>query len=368
MISFLLRQPQLDTVNNLFRRLDPDVVRRLEKLPYGELFSKSVAPTGVYIFTGLDQLSAAQKQAAAQVWSRLDGSGSVLLNHPRMALDRFDLLSRLHAEGINGFRVFRWTAFDGDEAAYPVFVRSNSQHTGPLSPLLHSRSDVEHAVQRARLWGHQDDDLLVVEYCYTQDDDGYFRKLSAYRIGKHVIPCHLEHGLTWSVKRSTSKPKFDAPELATEELQFIEDNPHAVELKRIFDVAQIDYGRIDYAVREGGLQIWEINTAPSYGQAGRRRNPARDMERQARLRARTIYYGSISEALRSLDDSVVPGESPVEYDRSLTLQIRKDLRAETAVVTVQRVRNAARSIGLSRLGRVKTPLSWLLGRVLNKLG
>jgi hypothetical protein len=283
-------------------------------------------------------------------------------------MDRFELLTTLHSLGLNEFRAFRAAEFEKTEATYPVFVRSNSQHTGPLSPLLHSRSEVEHAVRRARFWGHAEDDLLIVEYCHVQDEDGYFRKYSAFRIGDEIIPCYLEHGDDWHVKRTLSRPKAGAPDLADEELRFVQQNPHEVALKRVFEIARIEYGRIDYAVRTARLHVWEINSAPSYGQSGKRRNPARDRERVARLQARKTFLHNISEALESLDASVKPGESAVRYDRGLLHQIREDLRSERTFVNAMRVRDVARSIGLSRLGAVKVPLSWALARFLNRRG
>ena len=368
MIYFLLRLPQLDTVNNLFTRLEPTMGDRLQKLPYTDLFEMTIAPAGVYVFTGLDQLSKAQTQAATQVCDRFRKDGSIVMNHPGRAMDRFELLSTLHSLGLNEFRAFRAAEFEKMEATYPMFVRSNSQHTGPLSHLLRSPSEVKHAIRRARLWGHADDDLLVVEYCHIQDEDGFFRKYSAFRIGDAIIPCYLEHGDDWHVKRTLSRPKAGAPDLADEELGFVQQNPHEIELKRVFEIARIEYGRIDYAVRNGRLQVWEINSAPSYGQSGRRRSQAREAERVARFQARMTFIGNIREALDSLDASVEPGQTAVEFDQSLLVQIRRDVHAERAFVRATRVRDAARSMGLSRLGRLKMPLSWLLGRILNRLG
>jgi hypothetical protein len=45
-------------------------------------------------------------------------------------------------------------------------------------------------------------------------------------------------------------------------LRYIRDNPHADALLRAFEVAKIDYGRADYTVLGGRVQIFEINTNP----------------------------------------------------------------------------------------------------------
>ena len=34
------------------------------------------------------------------------------------------------------------------------------------------------------------------------------------------------------------------------------------QLREIFDLAQIEYGRIDYGMLDGKVQCWEINTNP----------------------------------------------------------------------------------------------------------
>jgi hypothetical protein len=49
---------------------------------------------------------------------------------------------------------------------------------------------------------------------------------------------------------------------AREELEYIETNPHEEILRRAFDLAGIDYGRADYGVVDGRVEIWEINTNP----------------------------------------------------------------------------------------------------------
>ncbi len=55
---------------------------------------------------------------------------------------------------------------------------------------------------------------------------------------------------------------IQAPETAREELDYVRSNPHAEELREIFELARIDYGRIDYSVVDGCIQVWEINTNP----------------------------------------------------------------------------------------------------------
>jgi hypothetical protein len=46
-------------------------------------------------------------------------------------------------------------------------------------------------------------------------------------------------------------------------MAYLESNPHAGVLLDACRRAHIGYGRIDYAVRDGRVQIWEINTTPT---------------------------------------------------------------------------------------------------------
>ena len=55
----------------------------------------------------------------------------------------------------------------------------------------------------------------------------------------------------------------------------MESNPHEAEVRRIFDLARIEYGRIDYAFRDGRMQVWEINTNPMLASDDSSANPAR---------------------------------------------------------------------------------------------
>jgi hypothetical protein len=48
------------------------------------------------------------------------------------------------------------------------------------------------------------------------------------------------------------------------ELEYVETNPHEAEVREIFALARVDYGRIDYSFdADGRMQVWEINTNPT---------------------------------------------------------------------------------------------------------
>jgi hypothetical protein len=45
--------------------------------------------------------------------------------------------------------------------------------------------------------------------------------------------------------------------------EYLQAHPHEAELRKIFDLANIEYGRIDYSLLNGKIQVWEINTNPN---------------------------------------------------------------------------------------------------------
>ena len=46
-------------------------------------------------------------------------------------------------------------------------------------------------------------------------------------------------------------------------LDYVRTNPHADELRKLFGAANIEYGRIDYTIADGRIQVFEINTNPA---------------------------------------------------------------------------------------------------------
>ena len=69
---------------------------------------------------------------------------------------------------------------------------------------------------------------------------------------------HILHSKKWVLK----KADLVDPPFAEEERIYLTANPHEAELRRVFDLAHIEYGRIDYALLDGVVQVWEINSNP----------------------------------------------------------------------------------------------------------
>ena len=57
--------------------------------------------------------------------------------------------------------------------------------------------------------------------------------------------------------------------MVEEERDYVLGNPHERELAEIFRIAGVEYGRIDYSVKDGALRTWEINLNPTIGRGTR---------------------------------------------------------------------------------------------------
>jgi hypothetical protein len=236
------------------------LARRIRVLAYESLPPEREVEAATWIFSDLDRLSAAETERARDLWMRLSEADPQprLLNNPRRVLGRYELLSRLHDQGVNAFRAFRLGELP-QRLRYPVFLREENEHSGTLSSLLLTSEELEEATAHALASGYREDQLLVVEFCDTSDEAGLFRKYAAFSVGGRIVPRHLIMTRGWMV--NVNEDRVDTRKLA-EERAFLIENPHEAVLKEYFRLANIDYGRIDYSLLDGEPQIWEINTNP----------------------------------------------------------------------------------------------------------
>jgi hypothetical protein len=98
----------------------------------------------------------------------------------------------------------------------------------------------------------------VIEFCDCIDADGLFRKFSVLRVGDQFLPRHMLFSENWVTK----KPDQVTQALVKEEEAFIANCPHLEQVQQVFEIAGIEYGRIDYGLHQGQMQVWEINTNP----------------------------------------------------------------------------------------------------------
>jgi hypothetical protein len=141
-----------------------------------------------------------------------------------------------------------------------VFIRVARDHRGAASSLLNSWDELERAILKALAEGLILRDLVIVEFCDTVDAQGFYRRYNAYRVGDRIIPRGLAFSKEWQIK-GTDKTRVWRTE---EKTAYYDENPYREQLMEVFKLAGIEYGRVDYGVKDGRVQIWEINTAPQF--------------------------------------------------------------------------------------------------------
>ena len=296
----------------------------MAQVTYTELFRNRSLPRGTWIFTALDALSMAELRIVDHIQRAAREAGLKVLNPALQALHRYDLLKLLHESGRNDFRAHR---ADGplESIRFPVFVRLADEHDGSSTPLLHNHARLRRAMAYLRMRGMPLEDLIVVEFCDTSDDGGFYRKYSIFRIGDAYVPRYLHIGRDWMTKNHTRAPE----ESIREEMEYLRENPHLAWVREVFELARIDYGRLDYGVRGGCPQAWEINFTPVL--AG---NPVRKAEspEQQRIRnlmqpAKDYAHAALRSAFWAIDPGPMAGsEIQFEIPGDLEQQARRERR------------------------------------------
>jgi hypothetical protein len=286
-----------------------DLAERFRILHYESLPARRSFERGTYVLAALDQLAPGMRRLVEQLHHRLSGEeGFRFLNHPTLTLRRFELLEELRRLNRNEFGAAR-AAEDLAALRYPVFLRSESSHEGALSPLLRSPREVEGAIGRALVLGRRLRDLLVVEFCETADEDGFYRKYAAFIVGDRVVARSLNYGRQWMLKHHGTE---FSRSMVLEERDYVFRNPHGGQLSEIFEVARVRYGRIDYAVKEGRIQTWEINLNPTIGRGLRPPTTHVPGELQPiRQETKEHFYSGFRQAWEAVDltpdaESAVP--------------------------------------------------------------
>jgi hypothetical protein len=345
LILYFVRARHAYTMRGYLASFGRRLARRIAVVPYESLADRRDLPVASAIFSDLERLEPGELAAVERLSRRLAEAGARCLNHPGATLRRYDLLRALAERGANHFDVYR-AAEAPHPRRFPVFVREEGGHTGSLTPLLGSPAELDLALAKigaARpLAG-----LLVVEFCDTADRDGIFRKYSAAVVGERIVPRHLFFGRTWMLKEA----ELLAPDLLAEERRYVEENPHEAALRELCRFARVDFGRVDYAVRDGALEVFEINTNPTLlGLA-----PPFDPAAAARVAIHERFAERLSAALEAIDSPrrgrvplpplpELPAEPRGPWIRRLRAAAGAARRELVAAVTRARYRRFLRSL------------------------
>lgn len=261
MIYYVCRQAHAYTIGLLCCYFDLPLNDALRILPYERLGLLQPGDGDVVIWTDFDRLTVEEAQMAASVHDRVaQGMAHVVqLNHPIASLGRFRLLQRLYETGINSFQVYR-LGDAGPGIRFPVFIRRERGVSRHAPKLLRDWSQLSAAIERLRRDNEDETDLMIVEQLDAPALDSKYRKYGVYRVGDQLYAQHCYISDHWYIKY-VQDGWTDA--MHDEHYGFIDANPHQDALRPVFEVANIDYGRVDYTVVDGRVQIFEINTNPT---------------------------------------------------------------------------------------------------------
>lgn len=281
MITYYATSPHGYTFERFVNGWAPDLADDVRVLGYSGLDLADPPAPGLHVLTDFERLLPPERVLVRRLHTRLRRTPGVrVLGDPGRWLGRHALLGRLHAEGINDFRAYtpgELTRGAAADVRFPVFLRWANAHDGSLGDPVPDRATLERrlawiAHDHHRRWRWIRDQLLVVELVDARSPDGMFRKYSVARIGQHFVPRHVEVSGNWVTKY----PDVVTAEVVAAEEAFLADPPDLDLVRRVFDLAGVDFGRIDwgYDTATGRPQVWEVNTNPMLA-PGREPHPMR---------------------------------------------------------------------------------------------
>ena len=273
---------------NLYR----DTALDIEVVSYDDVLRRRTPRRATHVFTDIDRLPSWRVHEAALMYRKVRDAGFRALNDPARFLGRFGLLRSLNRAGINDFDAYR---VDGIEAPrkWPVFLRLEGDHHAPVSGLLEDQASLNRALQEAIEGGAPRSALLIIEYAAEPVRPGLYRKLSVFRVGDRVLGYTCVHDGNWLVKYGTSG--IAPADLYDEEYSLIAENPFGAAAKTAFDLAGIEYGRVDFGLVGGKPQFYEINSNPYISLEAKAPNNER---RSASLK---LFRTNYIEAVKGID-------------------------------------------------------------------
>lgn len=277
MIYFLLDKTNSFTIRNYKSYRGRDISDRIGIILYEEIEMLNNLEATTIIFSDLDRLTHVQLQKVRMLAEKLEIKYPELhiLNDPRKVKRRYDLLRAMFSEGINSFNVYRLNE-NLDNITYPVFLREENNHTGSLTKLIFSEKELKRNMVAKRLLGYSGKDLLVVEYCNVYNKQGISNKYSAVNLNGRIVPRYFELSKGWMVKSDDAFADVPVEKKVSEYWKFLTENPHKDILEKVFTIAGISYGRIDYSIKDTDgqkIEVWEINLNPAYYGANRTYHP-----------------------------------------------------------------------------------------------
>jgi hypothetical protein len=274
MIVFVLTKDQAYTHEVVARVITKPKIKLLN---YADMLNSQTLPRATYVFTDIDRLSQRNRHVAAKGFRRLRDQGVTVFTDPARVLSRSGLLRQLFLAGVNQFNAYR-VEESVRPARWPVFLRAEGDHDGPITGLLETYADVQRSVVETVAAGHPLSNLVIVEYAGEPVRPGLFRKLAMYRVGNTNFADTCVHDRNWIAKIGSDGNA--PPELYEDELRIVRENPHEAIVQRAFEIAGVEYGRADFGLVGGKVQIYEINSNPNVEMLSDTPSPFRSVSRR----------------------------------------------------------------------------------------
>lgn len=229
-------------------------------LSYPWAYNISDFSGGIFLFSDLDIMTSDEMAKACKLADRISRQkeSHLIINDPRRALSKVEVLKTLYKKGINEYQAYTISEYRQIKR-FPVFLKATGNHGGPQSQLLFNLKEVEQVIAKEQL-ADGSDDFYFVEHLSCDKSHGYRTKYSYFKFGAHLFPRHVFFSKDWMIK---TRDRL-SPKLAQIEHDFLVNNPHYETIQKVFDVSNLDYGRVDYSLLNGKPQIWEINTNPNW--------------------------------------------------------------------------------------------------------
>ncbi|WP_460275514.1 hypothetical protein [Celeribacter sp. ULVN23_4] len=252
-----------------------------ERWSYNHLFSARRLPRASYILTDFDRLHPWQLEVAGRFYDRIKDTGLTAINDPRRFVPRAALLKRLYREGINDFTC--WVPAEGEMPdRFPVFLRTIAAHRGVESELLSSPEAAAAALELALRNGRVLSDLVFVEFCAEPvPESGAYRKHACQGIAGRMIRALTVSDSEWVAKHGQIGAASEKDYLA--DLEEHRVYPYEKIMRKVFDLAGLEFGRIDFSMVGGRPQIYEVNSNPTISWAKEHPSPLR-LEADAMVR------------------------------------------------------------------------------------
>jgi len=273
MLRFITAPGHLYTLEPLVQRTFGADTPPCQVTTYDMMFRAVSTSRATHIFTDMERLYEWELALAADLYRSIRDAGVPCLNDPARVMCRYELLRNLYKAGINPFTAYR--AVDRPHPArFPVFLRFEADHGVPVSDPLPDQTALDTKLTALRAAGVPLRGVIVVEYATEPIAPGVWQKFGTFRVGHAVLVDHSVAEDRWLVKYG--KLGLATDEMFEAERAAVMSNRFAEELRPVFEIAGVEWGRADHATYGDRQVVYEVNTNPSIAALTPQRSPIRD--------------------------------------------------------------------------------------------